>query len=159
MNDRNSRQRRTRKLVAPGLQLKLSLWFLCLIGLAMTLQFVFMARSFSAIALGLPGDAAAYYDSFASAALRILSISLGVVLPLTLVVGVLASFRIVGPLKRLEGFLAAVERGERPPDLSFRKGDELQSLCRLANAVTASARGAGTSEPAARSTEARRDVA
>ena len=129
-------QPRRKKLVQPGLQLKVSAWTLCLITATLVIQFLFTLRLFAKIALDLPGNPETHFDEFSRQALHLLAISLGVVLPLTTFVGVLATFRLVGPLKRMQSFLAAMHRGERPADFQLRKGDHLQDLCALLNEVT-----------------------
>lgn len=130
------RRTRLKKLVQPRLQLKLSLWFVCVVATALVTQFVFLARAISQISLQPSGDPSVYFDRFVSEAVGILAISLGVVLPLTLLVGVLATFRIAGPIHRMRAFLAAVQRGEHPPDIRLRKDDELQDLAAALNDVT-----------------------
>jgi hypothetical protein len=64
-------------------------------------------------------------------------ISAAVLLPLTLSVGIVATFRIAGPLHRFETFLRAIANGEKPADCKIRRGDELQEFCTLLNDVTA----------------------
>jgi hypothetical protein len=44
-------------------------------------------------------------------------------------VGVLATFRLTGPIDRIERHLEAVARGEDPAPCRIRKGDEFQELC------------------------------
>lgn len=129
-------QPRRKKLVEPGLQLKVSLWTLCLITATLVIQFLYTLRLFAKIALELPGNPESHFNEFMRQAFHLLAISLGVVLPLTFFVGVLATFRLVGPLKRMQSFLAAIHRGERPPDFRLRKGDHMQEFCTLLNEVT-----------------------
>jgi hypothetical protein len=54
----------------------------------------------------------------------------------TLVVGILATFLVAGPLYRFEQFLRASLNGENPPDCRLRKGDELSEFCGLLNDAT-----------------------
>ena len=131
-----SHRPRRKKLVQPGLQLTVCLWTLCLVAAALTMQFIFTARAFSRIAVDLPGNPEEHFNRFVSEAFHILAVSVGVVLPLTCLVGVLATFRLVGPIARMKGFLVAIQRGERPPDIQLRKGDQLREFCGLLNDVT-----------------------
>ena len=66
--------------------------------------------------------------------------SFAVVMPLSFAVGVLITFRVAGPVYRLERFLSEVLRGEKPADCRLRKGDELHELCALMNRATAGLR-------------------
>jgi hypothetical protein len=129
-------QPRRKKLVQPGLQLQVSLWTLCLVTATLVIQYLFTLRLFAKFALDLPGNPQSHFNEFMRQAFQLLAVSLGVVLPLTFFVGVLATFRLVGPLKRMHSFLTAIHRGERPPDFQLRKGDHLQDYCILLNEVT-----------------------
>jgi hypothetical protein len=66
-----------------------------------------------------------------------LAVSLAIVIPVTLVVAVLLTFKVAGPLYRFRVFLNQVKRGERPEDCRIRKSDELQDFCELLNEATA----------------------
>ena len=57
--------------------------------------------------------------------------------PLMLGVGIVATFKIAGPLHRFEQFLRAVRDGQQVDPCQIRKGDELLGLCTLLNEVTA----------------------
>ena len=72
--------------------------------------------------------------------LEILLVSFGMLLPLTIAVGILATFRIAGPVYRFEKYLKAVIRGEEVGPCRIRKGDEFQELCELINEATAAMR-------------------
>ena len=63
-------------------------------------------------------------------------LTLGVVVPLTLGVGILASFRIAGPLYRFEVHMKQVSHGEDPGPCRIRRGDMLQGFCDQLNALT-----------------------
>ena len=56
-----------------------------------------------------------------------------VLLPLMLVVGVLVTHRVAGPIYRFEQHLGAIARGEDPGVCRIRKTDELHDLCRIIN--------------------------
>ena len=68
--------------------------------------------------------------------LEILAVSFGMLLPLTIAIGILVTFRIAGPLYRFERFLELVIRGEQVGPCKLRNGDELQDLCDLINEAT-----------------------
>jgi len=128
--------RRRRKLIQPGLQLRLTFTFVGISALSLLLQFVLFANAITNLALELPRDGAVVMERSSGLLGSVLLVSFLVFLPLTFGIGVLATFRIAGPVYRFKAFLSAVLRGERPPDFHLRKGDELQDLAELMNVVT-----------------------
>lgn len=128
---------RLRKLVKPRLQLELALTFAGLAGLALVFQFVLFTSIMSDMLTGLPGGFADHFELFSEAASRVLLVSLLVVLPLTALVGVFTSFRVVGPLHAIARFLERVRSGERPEDCKLRRDDEYHDLAELVNEITA----------------------
>ena len=116
--------------------LRLTFWFVCLAVVSLGVQFILFTSAMSGVALDMPGDAAANFDRFSAVFMEVLIQSLAIVLPLTVMVGVLATFKIAGPVYRMMEFFQAVLRGEHPEECRLRKGDELQELCKLANDVT-----------------------
>ncbi len=68
--------------------------------------------------------------------LEILSVSFGMLLPLTIAVGVMVTFRIAGPVYRFEKYLREVHEGTELRPCKLRKGDELEELCAIINIVT-----------------------
>lgn len=146
---------RLRKLVHPGLQLRLTLSFVGLAFLALAFQFVLFTSVMSETLDRSPGALSERYVEIAGAYQRVFLISLGVVLPLTAIVGVMTTFRIVGPLFNITRFLKRTLAGEKPADCRLRGGDEYQDLCELVNRVTEPLRReqADTGTPAARAGE------
>lgn len=124
------------KLIQPKLQLKLVATFFGLTLLALLLQFLIFLRALTVIAEQLPADQDVLLDAVPSLVLQTSVLALVVVLPLVLLVGVLATFRIAGPLYRLEMYLKQLLSGQDPGECRLRKGDELQNLCGLINRAT-----------------------
>ena len=127
---------RLRKLIIPGLQLRLSVWFGCIAAIALGVQFILVSGAMSEVALKLPGDAAKNFDLVSEAYNEVFFLSLGIVLPLALMTGILATFRIAGPVYGLATFFKAVLKGDQTSICMLRKGDEMKELCDLANEVT-----------------------
>ncbi|TAJ23675.1 MAG: methyl-accepting chemotaxis protein [Planctomycetota bacterium] len=134
--------RRRIKLIRPGLQLRLTGVFVGLLALGLLLQAFVFVRELMSIAALLPSDGALVVNELQRTVLSVLGISLAVLLPITAWIGVHVTHRIAGPVHRIEGFLRAVARGERPRDCSLRKGDELNELCQAVNDATQPLRGA-----------------
>lgn len=127
---------RTKKLVSPSIQLRLSLWFVGTTAAALLFQYLLVSRELTALAEHLPGDSERNQAELASVAWGTLRSSLLIVLPLIAGAGVLATFRLAGPLYAMQRFLERIVRGERPADCSLRRGDQLQELCALLNEAT-----------------------
>ncbi len=123
------KNQRRKKLVNPSLQLKIVFMFLVISVLAVGIQSVLMSHSLTAFA---EGDSERVF-----ALLREnLLVTLAALLPATLIVGAITTFRIAGPLYRFERFLESIERGENPPDCVLRRGDDLKDFCATLNRVT-----------------------
>lgn len=143
------RNQRKKNLIRPVLQLKLTLVFLATSASMAALMAYLVVNSLEGRTIGdtevLPALLPALMRSF--------WITVAIMIPATLVVGILATFMVAGPLHRLELFLKAVIAGERPADCHLRDGDELQSFCDLLNEATAPLRVAESGDEASRERE------
>lgn len=128
---------RIRKLIDPSLQLKLTTWFLATTAVGLLFQFLLITNQLSVLALDLPGEPTKNYEALARATRNTFFLSMLVILPLTLGVGILTTFKFVGPVYRFKEFLTRIANGEKPADCVIRKGDEMQDFCRLLNEATA----------------------
>ena len=139
-------KKRTKKLVDSRFQLKLASYFVGIVLVALLLQFVLFASAVSGTAAAFSEVSDGLYSEFRDDLFRSLLFSVVVVLPLTLGVGVLVTFRVAGPIHRFGAFLRQVADGEAPIDCKLREGDELQELCELLNTATAPLRRAADGE-------------
>jgi hypothetical protein len=130
------RYKRRIKLIRPRLQLKLTAISTGVAIIALSLQYLLFSKTLTSLATDLPNDALLLMDVSRGPLLLALGISLAVLLPLSVSVGILTTFRVAGPVHRLESYLEQVRRGERPADCRLREGDELLELCRLVNEAT-----------------------
>lgn len=128
------------KLIQPRFQLRLIAVFSGLALLGLVLQFILFAATISALAADLPQDGPMLIESIPPYTLAVFGISLCVLLPMTISVGILVTFRIAGPLYRFEQHLKAIARGEDPGECRIRKGDELQGLCGTINEAVSALR-------------------
>jgi hypothetical protein len=126
---------RSQKLIRPGLQLRLTLTFVGLTAFALLFQFLLFTSVTSSTLSDIPGEVSLTFAAMPEAYLRVLLLSAGVVLPLTVAVGVLATFRVAGPIYGIMRFLSRLAVGEDPGECRIRRGDEYEDLCRLANDV------------------------
>ncbi len=133
---RHGRERRRIKLVKPRLQFKLIGVFVGLSGLGFLMQSLHVGLRLSELASTVPEGGSYLMAALPELPLEILAVSFGMILPLTIAVGILVTFRIAGPVYRIEKYLEEVLRGEQVVPCKLRKGDELQELCEMINKVT-----------------------
>ena len=128
---RLKRKRKT-KLIQPRLQLRLVGSFLGVCALALLLQFLVFGMRLSELASVMPDGS--YLTAYKSKLLlSTLLFSLGILLPMSFVVGILITHRIAGPVHRLEDHLERIARGEEVGRCRLRKGDNLLDLCERVN--------------------------
>lgn len=147
------KHKRRIKLIQPRLQLRLTAIFAGVSLTSLLLQYLLFMQMLSKLAIQLPNDALLLLSEMRGELLSVLAFSLAVLLPLMFSVGVLVTFRIAGPVYRLEKYLREVADGGQPADCRLRKGDELKQLCELVNDATRPLRAAsaidGTTERSA----------
>jgi hypothetical protein len=130
------KERRRIKLIKPRLQLKLIGIFVGLSSLGFLMQSLHVSLRLSELASTLPQGGDYLSSMLPRLPLEILIFSFGLLLPLTIAVGILVTFRIAGPLYRFEQYLKQVVRGEATGPCKLRKGDDCQELCELINEAT-----------------------
>lgn len=128
---------RKKKLINPRLQLRLVAIFLCAAGLAVQVEAVLIALTLSRLSRELPNDGAVLLELLPEFVRTNLVLTFLLLTPLMIGVGIVATFKIAGPLYRFEQFLRAVRDGQQTEPCRLRKGDELQHICTLLNEVTA----------------------
>ncbi|MFN0008259.1 MAG: hypothetical protein ACKVXR_10150 [Planctomycetota bacterium] len=129
--------KRRKKLINPRMQLRLILIFFCAAGLAVQVEAVLIAMTMSRLAKTLPNDGAELSERMPEFVRTNLILAFLVLTPVMLFIGVIATFKICGPLYRFEQFLRAVRDGRQIEPCRIRKDDELQDFCTLLNEVTA----------------------
>lgn len=131
------RNQRRIKLIQPRLQLRLILSFFAISLLALLLQLLLFVCSLAELASDLQVEGPILLERITPQVVSIFLFTIGLLVPLTLIVGTLLTFRIAGPLYHFEKFLGEVIRGEKPEDCRLRQGDQLVELCDLLNRATA----------------------
>lgn len=135
-----TRYRRRIKLIKPGLQLRLVGIFFGLTCLGGLIQVLHLAMRLSQLASSMPEGGNYLLTQLPSLPLEIFLVSFFLLLPLTMIVGVMSTFRIAGPLYRMEMFLRGVADGTQSEECRLRKRDQLKGLCSLLNRATSEAR-------------------
>jgi len=124
--------RRKQKLILPALQLKVTAVFLATSLVMLTLMGLFLIRSLTEKA----GADSATLDEVLPVVAEAFLFTLAIAIPLTLFIGVLATFLFAGPIYRMQRFLEETKAGNSPDDCFLRFGDELQDFCKLLNETT-----------------------
>lgn len=129
-------QRRRRKLIQPALQIRLVASFVGLAALAMGTQFLLMGYRLVEAATELDGAGGQLADQVPTILVEVFLVSLGLLLPVIFLFGIVMTFPIAGPIHRFEQYLRAVSRGEQLGPCKIRDGDQLQDLCDAINEAT-----------------------
>ena len=127
------RFRRRKKIIDPGLQLRIGVIFLFV--LVSTLVF-FAARMSIAVAQYGERGAQELFANFGDVLRTELLISAALGAAITMAVAVAVTFRLAGPVYRMCQFLKGVNAGTETADCRLRKGDAFQDLCTLINEAT-----------------------
>ena len=130
------KSRRSQKLVEPRLQLKFAAVFLTTAAAVVLAQGFGLFFTLDRLAGTLPNDGHMVQMEVSSIIQRNCLLTLALVAPLSLIVGVLTTFRVVGPLYRFRIYLRELVAGTDPGPCRVRQGDELQDLCELLNEAT-----------------------
>ena len=126
---------RTRKqrLIKPGLQLRFGFIFLATSVGAVLIHAFLLNWTLTQISHKLPNDESVLLAQWPGVFSKDIIFAIGLMLPMTLVIGVLATFPIAGAIHRIETHLRDVIRGTNVGPCKLRKGDQLQDLCGLMN--------------------------
>lgn len=140
-------QRRV-KLILPRLQLTLVAWFLAISVTGLLLQFALLSAFLTRFAASLPSDGGRVAEQGMEMLLGTLAISLVLIVPITVGVGILTTFKIAGPIYRFERYFEELARGEWNGPCRIRKGDALQHTCEKLNAAVSALREGATTDRA-----------
>jgi hypothetical protein len=124
---------RTRQVVLPTFQFRLTARFVGLSMAALLCQFLFMGILLTRIVRGYPGTDALVAEVPAIVFKTVLFMA---VLQLPIVVaGLMLTFRVAGPVYRFDTYLRALARGEHGGPCSIREKDEFGFLSETINEV------------------------
>ena len=115
---------------------RIVLAFLSAACISTLVQVLLLSHSLSALAESLPTEGNVVLEELPRILRNQVLLSFLLMAPLMLAVGILETFRVVGPLYRIERYLRDVAAGTKPGPCKIRKGDELQELCRVVNEAT-----------------------
>jgi hypothetical protein len=135
--------RRTKRLIEPRIQLKFALMFFSTAGVASILLIAMLYMVLARAAENLPNDGVLLLAEIPGALIHAAWMTVGLLVPLTLLLGISTTFTVVGPIHRFRIYLSDLLAGQATAECTIRKGDELQDLCELLNLATAPLREAG----------------
>jgi len=138
--------RRKKNLILPALQMKMTVVFMASSACLLALMGYLCTWFLTSKAFASPSEAARIQDQVFPILINAFAISMALLVPVMLVVGILATFMVAGPIYHFEQFLRATLRGENPRDCRLRQGDELSGLCELLNDATRHLRTVNESE-------------
>ncbi|MEX1024402.1 MAG: hypothetical protein WD226_04930 [Planctomycetota bacterium] len=124
---------RKRRLIKSGLQLRLIAVFFSVACLASIFQIFLVNRVVVGVASELPSGGLELLGLLPSILETGILVTVGVLLPTILLIGVLATHRIAGPIYRFEKYLRDVAMGVAQGPCHLRKNDELGDLCDMLN--------------------------
>jgi hypothetical protein len=134
------RRTRKQKLIKPRLQLWVTGVFLMTTCAAVLAQFVMLNRVLVVLAREMPEQSEVLMEQWPTMLRTTLGLTIALLVPFTLGVGILTTFRIAGPLYRFEEYMGQVARGEDRGPCQIRKGDMLQEVCDKLNLMVTALR-------------------
>lgn len=142
------RYKRRKKLIKPRLQLKIVATFVCLACISVLIQTIVFNLALIKLSKTTDLDTATMLVELPNVLTSSLMVSLALLLPAMIIVGIMLTFRIAGPVYRFETYLRATANGEKLGPCRLRARDELHELCGLINEALARARADGDLEEA-----------
>lgn len=136
---------RRRLLVLPRLQWRLVAAFLSAACISTVVQMLLLNLALTTLANEAPAARGPLLEATPDILRTQILLTFCLMVPLVIAVGLMETFRVAGPLYRIEQYLKDVVAGGEPEPCTLRADDELQDLCRLVNAAT---------QPSSRATEA-----
>ncbi len=130
-----STQGRKRYLINPRLQLGAVAVLLGTGGLYVLLQASLLFRAITQVSESSPEGTELLNELLPILRFNLM-VTMLVIVPFTLAIGIFMTHKVVGPLYRFEQYLQQLVRGEKPGPCKLRDGDELQHLCELLNEAT-----------------------
>jgi hypothetical protein len=128
---------RTRKVIKPKLQMGLISVFVLIAASAVLAQAVVLNTTVIGASSRMGDEGRELLALWPSMLWKNVLLTCVLLVPSTFVIGVLTTFRIAGPLYRMEMHLKQLIRGERPGRCVVRKNDALQDFCQLLNEAVA----------------------
>jgi hypothetical protein len=144
--------RRKKKLVNPAFQIRWIVNVSLACGFCLAVQGFLLVVTLTRVASTLPEDGSEVIAALPGVLAVVIALSVAILLPFFAFIALSATFRVVGPIHRMENYLRDVANGETVGECKIRKGDHFQPLCSLINeafAARETPRAKETKEPTA----------
>lgn len=128
--------KRRKKLINPRMQLKIAGAAVAIALVSVLVLTVMLNEAFVQMVDRGWIDPANVSGGWLEVLLPTVGISLVILFPLVLSLGILLSHRLAGPMYRFRVWLTDVKDGKETRPCTIREGDEYQDFCRLLNEVT-----------------------
>ncbi|QDU65410.1 hypothetical protein [Engelhardtia mirabilis] len=145
--------KRRQRLIKTRFQLRLIAIFAGIALLAQLFQTLLMGSYLAQLAARMPAGGPVLAEETPGVLVQTLAASSLLLLPLILLVGISATFRIAGPLYRFDQYLKGLKNGSEVELCRLRRGDQLQDLCQVINEATEPLRARNAARLAAESSE------
>jgi hypothetical protein len=122
---------RRKKLIKPGLQMRLVVVFGCVACAMVLVQAIMLNHTLMNVFRRLPNDGPLILEEWPGILTGSVLVTFALVVPITLGIGILATFKIAGPLYRFEQHFKELIAGRDPGPCRLRKDDELLDLADL----------------------------
>ena len=124
---------RRNKLPKPGLQLRMSMFFVSIACMAAVFQVFLINRALMSVSVYLPNDSDVLLDALPEVFQMGMTWTILVMMPIMVLFGMFVTFRIAGPAARMERYLDEIAEGKAPTSCTIRQRDELHELCDALN--------------------------
>ncbi len=131
-----NRKKRKIRLIDPKMQGRFIVLLLMAAGASVMVHAVLSAWAMSRLAVAVPNDGEEILAAIPGVLVQDSLITLGLMIPAFILLGMSASFRVFGPLYKFRTFLQAVAEGKHPERCQIREKDHLHDVCYLLNVVT-----------------------
>ena len=133
-------------MINPALQLRLVGAFASITALALVVETMLLGLLVARLADRLPSGGNVIRSEIPTLIIQALLASAVLVLPALILIGTRVTFRVAGPLYRMETHLNSITRGEKVGQCTIRKGDYLHPFCATLNKALNAINGEGALE-------------
>ena len=127
-------------LIDPRLQWKFILSFTCLASAAVVFEAIVVNRMLANLSGTMPEGGDVLRSEMTGILFQGIGYTLVLLVPISVTMGMLATFRVAGPLFAIRRYLRRLAAGEEVGDCRIRERDELHDLCDAVNGAVGALR-------------------
>ena len=132
-----TRRLRRNKLPEPRMQLKIMMAFAGVTVCCLCFQFFLLTHLLGKLMGKIPEARSLISEQVPGLVTEFTVLAVAIQVPLALLIGLVTTFRIAGPIFRFKRHLERIANGETPQPCRLRPGDELHDLCDIMNRAVA----------------------